>query len=68
MSRMSKNAFPSAEDADTMDMGVTQMPGFNVRSCFNARTYERSGGLGPSHRRLRRAPRRASLILNQVWW
>jgi 2-hydroxyacyl-CoA lyase 1 len=42
-----KNAFLSAEGAGTMDIGLTQLPSFNARSCLNAGTYGTMGvGLG----------------------
>jgi 2-hydroxyacyl-CoA lyase 1 len=44
---MPKNAFLSAEGAGTMDIGLTQLPSFNARSCLNAGTYGTMGvGLG----------------------
>ena len=44
---MPKNAILSAEGAGTMDIGLTQLPGFNARSCLNAGTYGTMGvGLG----------------------
>jgi 2-hydroxyacyl-CoA lyase 1 len=36
---MPRNAFLSAEGAGTMDIGLTQLPSFNARSCLNAGTY-----------------------------
>jgi 2-hydroxyacyl-CoA lyase 1 len=42
-----KNAVLSAEGAGTMDIGLTQIPSFNARSCLNAGTYGTMGvGLG----------------------
>jgi thiamine pyrophosphate-dependent acetolactate synthase large subunit-like protein len=41
--RMAKNAILSAEGAGTMDIGVTQLPVSNARSCLNARTYGTTG-------------------------
>jgi len=42
-----KNAILSAEGAGTMDIGLTQLPSFNARSCLNAGTYGTMGvGLG----------------------
>jgi 2-hydroxyacyl-CoA lyase 1 len=44
---MPKNAILSAEGAGTMDIGLTQLPSFNARSCLNAGTYGTMGvGLG----------------------
>jgi 2-hydroxyacyl-CoA lyase 1 len=44
---MPKNAFLSAEGAGTMDIGLSQLPSFNARSCLNAGTYGTMGvGLG----------------------
>ena len=44
---MPKNAFLSAEGAGTMDIGLTQLPSLNARSCLNAGTYGTMGvGLG----------------------
>ena len=44
---MPKNAVLSAEGAGTMDIGLTQIPSFNARSCLNAGTYGTRGvGLG----------------------
>src|SRR3984893_3999332 len=44
---MPKNAILSAEGAGTMDIGQTQLPSFNARSCLNAGTYGTMGvGLG----------------------
>ena len=44
---MPKNAVLSAEGAGTMDIGLTQIPSFNARSCLNAGTYGTMGvGLG----------------------
>ncbi len=44
---MPKNAILSAEGAGTMDIGLTQIPSFNARSCLNAGTYGTMGvGLG----------------------
>src|ERR1700693_5302136 len=36
---MPRNAILSAEGAGTMDIGLTQLPSFNARSCLNAGTY-----------------------------
>ena len=44
---MPKNAILSAEGAGTMDIGLTQLPSFEARSCLNAGTYGTMGvGLG----------------------
>jgi len=44
---MPKNAILSAEGAGTMDIGLTQLPSFDARSCLNAGTYGTMGvGLG----------------------
>jgi thiamine pyrophosphate-dependent acetolactate synthase large subunit-like protein len=44
---MPKNEFLSAEGAGTMDIDLTQLPGFHARSCLNAGTYGTMGvGLG----------------------
>jgi 2-hydroxyacyl-CoA lyase 1 len=44
---MPRNAILSAEGAGTMDIGLTQLPSFNARSCLNAGTYGTMGvGLG----------------------
>ena len=44
---MPKNAILCAEGAGTMDIGLTQLPSFNARSCLNAGTYGTMGvGLG----------------------
>jgi 2-hydroxyacyl-CoA lyase 1 len=44
---MPKNAVLSAEGAGTMDIGLTQLPSFDARSCLNAGTYGTMGvGLG----------------------
>jgi len=44
---MPKDAILSAEGAGTMDIGLTQLPSFNARSCLNAGTYGTMGvGLG----------------------
>src|SRR2546430_1291511 len=44
---MPKNAILSAEGAGTMDIGLTQIPSFNARSCLNAGAYGTMGvGLG----------------------
>jgi 2-hydroxyacyl-CoA lyase len=44
---MPKNAVLSAEGAGTMDIGLTQLPSFEARSCLNAGTYGTMGvGLG----------------------
>ena len=44
---MPKNAVLSAEGAGTMDIGLTQLPLENARSCLNAGTYGTMGvGLG----------------------
>jgi 2-hydroxyacyl-CoA lyase 1 len=44
---MPKNAILSAEGAGTMDIGLTQLPSFDARSCLNADTYGTMGvGLG----------------------
>jgi 2-hydroxyacyl-CoA lyase 1 len=44
---MPKNAILSAEGAGTMDIGLTQLPVLNARSCLNAGTYGTMGvGLG----------------------
>ena len=36
---MPRDAILSAEGAGTMDIGLTQLPSFNARSCLNAGTY-----------------------------
>jgi 2-hydroxyacyl-CoA lyase 1 len=42
-----RNAILSAEGAGTMDIGLTQIPSYNARSCLNAGTYGTMGvGLG----------------------
>jgi 2-hydroxyacyl-CoA lyase 1 len=44
---MPRNAILSAEGAGTMDIGLTQLPSSNARSCLNAGTYGTMGvGLG----------------------
>jgi 2-hydroxyacyl-CoA lyase 1 len=44
---MPKNSILSAEGAGTMDIGLTQLPSFDARSCLNAGTYGTMGvGLG----------------------
>src|SRR5256884_6516205 len=44
---MPKDSILSAEGAGTMDIGLTQLPSFNARSCLNAGTYGTMGvGLG----------------------
>ena len=44
---MPKNAILSAEGAGTMDIGLTQLPSHDARSCLNAGTYGTMGvGLG----------------------
>ncbi len=44
---MPENAILSAEGAGTMDIGLTQLPVFDARSCLNAGTYGTMGvGLG----------------------
>lgn len=44
---MPRDAILSAEGAGTMDIGLTQLPSFNARSCLNAGTYGTMGvGLG----------------------
>jgi len=44
---MPTNAILSAEGGGTMDIGLTQLPSFNARSCLNAGTYGTMGvGLG----------------------
>jgi 2-hydroxyacyl-CoA lyase len=44
---MPRNAILSAEGAGTMDIGLTQLPSFEARSCLNAGTYGTMGvGLG----------------------
>ena len=44
---MPENAIIIAEGASTMDIGLTQLPSFNARSCLNAGTYGTMGvGLG----------------------
>jgi 2-hydroxyacyl-CoA lyase 1 len=44
---MPRDAILSAEGASTMDIGLTQLPSFNARSCLNAGTYGTMGvGLG----------------------
>jgi 2-hydroxyacyl-CoA lyase 1 len=44
---MPKNAILSAEGAGTMDIGLTQLPSRDARSCLNAGTYGTMGvGLG----------------------
>jgi len=44
---MPKNAILSAEGAGTMDIGLTQLPSSDARSCLNAGTYGTMGvGLG----------------------
>jgi len=44
---MPKNAILSAEGAGTMDIGLTQLPSYDARSCLNAGTYGTMGvGLG----------------------
>src|SRR4029078_2217991 len=44
---MPKNSIRSAEGAGTMDIGLTQLPSFDARSCLNAGTYGTMGvGLG----------------------
>jgi 2-hydroxyacyl-CoA lyase 1 len=44
---MPKNSVLSAEGAGTMDIGLTQLPSFDARSCLNAGTYGTMGvGLG----------------------
>ena len=44
---MPKNAILSAEGAGTMDIGLTQLPSYEARSCLNAGTYGTMGvGLG----------------------
>jgi 2-hydroxyacyl-CoA lyase 1 len=44
---MPKDAILSAEGAGTMDIGLTQLPSLNARSCLNAGTYGTMGvGLG----------------------
>ena len=44
---MPDNAILSAEGAGTMDIGLTQLPVSNARSCLNAGTYGTMGvGLG----------------------
>ena len=44
---MPRNAILSAEGAGTMDIGLTQLPSYNARSCLNAGTYGTMGvGLG----------------------
>jgi 2-hydroxyacyl-CoA lyase 1 len=40
---MPRNAILSAEGAGTMDIGLTQLPSFNARSCLNAGTYGTMG-------------------------
>src|SRR5205814_10651742 len=40
---MPKNAILSAEGAGTMDIGLTQLPSFNARSCLNDGTYGTMG-------------------------
>jgi 2-hydroxyacyl-CoA lyase 1 len=44
---MPKNSILSAEGAGTMDIGLTQLPSYDARSCLNAGTYGTMGvGLG----------------------
>ena len=41
---MPRDTILSAEGASTMDIGLTQLPSFNARSCLNAGTYGTMGG------------------------
>jgi 2-hydroxyacyl-CoA lyase 1 len=62
---MPKNSILSAEGAGTMDIGLTQLPSFNARSCLNAGTYGTMGvGLGQAIAAAVAEPNRAVVHLS----